>query len=144
MVELGPARPGVTCVIGHCITGFRGLGPDRGDVLDDEPVDELGVAQREHHGDLAAHRMADDVDGAGRGEVRTQRRGDVVGHGAVVELLRPVRAAVVREVDEEARALRLEALGDPGEVLAAAEQPVEEHDAALPVADGPGEEVDAV
>ena len=65
-------------------------------VHDDQPLDELGVAQRDDHRDLAAHRVADQGDRVVGGE----QAGHLVGRRQVVEVVAPRRATVVWHVDE--------------------------------------------
>ena len=54
----------------------RAVARRRGDVDDDQPVDEVGVPQRQQHGHLAAHRVADQVHRPVGVERRAQLGGD--------------------------------------------------------------------
>ena len=105
----------------------------RGDVHDHEPAHEFRVTQGQDHGDLAAHRVAHHVHGTVRGEGLTQLGGHGIRHGCVAEALGPGGLTVVGQVHEQAAELGSQSLGDVREVLAAAEEPVQEHDAMLAV-----------
>ena len=101
----------------------RGVGRRR-DVDDHEPLDQLGVPQREHHRDLAAHRVPDQR----HRPLVPQRLGHPVGQVEVVERLGPRRAAVVGHVDQQHPVVAAEVLGDLGPVLALPEEAVAEGD----------------
>ena len=113
--------------------GPAGVGSD---VDDDETVDEFRVTQGEHHGDLSTQGMPDQVHGL---VVGVDRLGDMGGHGIgeidVVEVLGPIGLAVIGQVDQQAGEFGRDVLGDAGEVLAPAEQAVEEDDQAPGFAD---------
>jgi hypothetical protein len=87
----------------------------------------VGLGQRERHGDLAAHRMADHR--GGPGALGAQRRRDVgghlgVGHGGGVR-----RGTMVAQVEREhAMPARRERLLHRAEILPGAEQPVQQGD----------------
>ena len=101
----------------------------RGDVHDHEPADQLRVAQGQDHGDLPAHGVTHDVHGTVRGEGLAQLGGHGVGHVRVAELVRPRGVPVIGQVHEQTAELGSQSLGDVREVLTAAEEPVQEHDA---------------
>ena len=94
-------------------------------VDDHEPLDQLGVAQREHHRDLAAHRVPDQRHRAPRPRSASATRSASV---EVVERLGPRRAAVVGHVDQQHPVVAAEVLGDLRPVLALPEQAVAEGD----------------
>ena len=96
----------------------------RGDVDDDQALDELGVPQRQAHRDLAAHRVPDER----HRPVRPELVGDEVGQLDVVEGLGPRRSAVVGHVEQQHPVVGAERLGDLGPVLALAEETVAEGD----------------
>ena len=121
-------------LVGAATTGRR-------DVDDDQPVDQVGVPQRQDHRDLAAHRVAHEVHRAGRREPVPQLLGDQVGGLLVAEVVGPRRPTVVRQVDQQRAELGLQGLGDRGEVLALTEQAVEERDRLAGLADLGGVQV---
>ena len=80
------------------------------------------MAQRQHHRRLAAHRVADQRDRV----VGAEELGHLVGDVDVVEVVAPVRPAVVGHVDEQHPVVGRDRLGDRGPVLALPEEPVAE------------------
>ena len=104
-------------------------------IADDQPVDQLGVPQRQDHGDLAAHRVPDQVHRPVACEPVGQVLRDPVGGVGVREGLAPLRAAVVGQVDQGRAQLGLQRLRDLGEVASLPEEAVEEHHALAGVPD---------
>ena len=98
---------------------------DRRHVDDAEPLDQFGVAQREHHRGLAAHRVPDQCDRV----VGREQLGDPVGDVDVVEVVGPLatgRGGACRRASTRWSAAR--SLPMRGPVLALAEQSVAEGD----------------
>ncbi|CVM06524.1 Uncharacterised protein [Streptococcus pneumoniae] len=96
------------------------------------------MPQGEHHRDLAAHRVAQQVDRPVGGEAGAQVGGHPVRDLAVVHPVRPGRGAVVRQIDQLHREVVAQLLGRAGEVPAPAHEAVQERDAARALPDAGG------
>ena len=103
----------------------------RGDVDDDEPLDEIWLRQRDKHRHLAAEGVADHGPRLAWGEA-TQGRGDMRGIRLQGEMVTPRRATMVGQVDERGASASAvvadERLGDLSPVTALTEKAVAERD----------------
>ncbi len=91
-------------------------------VDDAQPLDQLGMPQRQHHRRLPTHRVADQGDRI----LGTEELGHLVGDVHVVEVVAPARPPVVGHVDQEHPVVGRDRLRDRGPVLALAEEAMAE------------------